>query len=76
MLAARADTVDSGHFWNQMSIRLELACALLLSWSTSQLEHRFQRQLLYSTTIGKYEGRISDPGYLLTDDCPLQTEIH
>lgn len=74
MLATRADTVESGHLWNQMSTRLELARPLLLSWSTSQLEHRFQRQLFCSTILGKWEGVISYPGYLLTDDCPLKTD--
>ena len=73
VLAPRTDIVESAHLWNQMSTRLELACLLLLFWSTSQLECRFQRQLFYSTIVGKYEGTVSCSHSLLTDDGPLQT---
>lgn len=56
--APRIDIVESAHLWNQMSTRLELSCLLSLFWS-SQLEHRFQRQLFYSTRVGKFDDTIS-----------------
>lgn len=71
--APRIDRVESAHLWNQMSTRLELACLLLLFRSSSQFEHRFQRQLFYFTRVGKYEDTIFCSHSLLSDDCPLQT---
>lgn len=69
--APRVGIIESAHLWNQMSTRLELSCLLLLFWS-SQLEHRFQRQLFYSTREGKYEDTIPCSHSLLSDDCLLQ----
>ena len=39
---------------------------------TSQLEHKFQRYLFHSTTVGKYVS-MTYSSYLLTDECPQQT---
>ena len=39
---------------------------------TSQLEHKFQRHLFHSTTVGKYVS-MTYSSYLLTVECPQQT---